>query len=274
MNAFRRKHAFNLLASIILLVLSAEGISAQNYNDTYLDTVKVEKSFLLNDYSSLGFEFGPSASRTMFSPTKKQGLLYSPQNFAVYYTKYTKMFGYMPYLAFKMGLRYSNEGYSFKEDKQTRRTPDVDGATKANIKIVDVPMMAMLHLDSEHFSAMADVGIYAGYRLSIERTGNNVEDAYLNDFHDYDRRFDYGLTGGIGFAYIFAPFEFQINANVRYSWGTLYDEDYYSDIYYRFAYPLDFSITAGVYYHLTKRTGRTRPQIKRDAYEKVYGKQK
>lgn len=253
--------------------LSCACLHAQEteYSETYLDTVQLKKVFLLNDFTSVGVEYGPSASMTLFNPTKKQGQLYNNQNFGFYVTRYSKMFGYMPYLALKMGVRYSTEGYLFKEDKETKKTPTVDGATQAMMKVVDVPMMLMLHLDSPHFSGMATVGIYGGYRLDIQREGNAVPPAFQNAFYDYEHRFDYGLTGGLGFALVFSPFEFQINANCRYSWSTLYDADYYSEYYYRFAYPLDFTLTAGIYYHLTRRTGKTRPQIKREARNSVYG---
>ena len=70
-------------------------------------------------------------------------------------------------------------------------------------------------------------------------------------------------------AFVFDPFEFHINLNVRYSWGTLYDYDYASPYYYRYAYPLDLSLTGGLYFHLTRRTGRSRGQIRREAIDRV-----
>lgn len=270
----RAQHTYSLILSMALAFL-CHGLNAQEveYSESYLDTVQLKKVFLLNDYTSVGVEYGPSASMTLFNPSKKQSQLYNYQNYAFYITKYTKMFGYMPYLALKMGVRYSTEGYQMKQDKETGRTPDVDGATSMMMKVVDLPMMAMLHVDATHFSGMVNVGIYGGYRLDIQREGNRVPPAYVNDFYDYEHRFDYGLTGGLGFALVFAPFEFQINANCRYSWCSLYDPDYSSEYYYRFAYPLDFTVTAGIYYHLTRRTGKTRPQIRREARNNVYGEQ-
>ncbi|HAY19138.1 MAG TPA: hypothetical protein DCY24_08190, partial [Rikenellaceae bacterium] len=55
-----------------------------------------------------------------------------------------------------------------------------------------------------------------------------------------------------------------------YSWGTLYDPDYASKDYYRFAYPFDIMVTAGVYFQLTRRTGRGKAQLRREAYQQVY----
>ena len=136
--------------------------------------------------------------------------------------------------------------------------------------VAEVPLMAHLHLDGLHYTIMADAGIYGGYRLNIKRTGDGVDESIVNSFLDTDRRFDYGLCGGVGFGLVFDPFEFHFNVNVRYSWGTIYDPDYVSKDYYRFAYPFDIMATAGVYFQLTRRTGRGKAQLRREAYNQVY----
>ncbi len=240
------------------------------YSDIYLDTVQVNRVFEINDYSLIGVEYGVSFNRMSFNPPYTQSTLYSPNTFGVFYTRYGKMFAYLPYFGFKVGLRYSHEGYKFKENKDTKVTPTVEGATQAVMDVVEVPFMAHLHLDGLHYKVMAEAGIYGGYRMNIKRTGENVDESIMNSFLDTDRRFDYGLCGGIGFGLVFEPLEFHINANVRYSWGTIYDPDYYSKDYYRFAYPFDVMVTAGVYFQLTRRTGRGKAQLKREAYQQVF----
>ncbi|MBQ0143846.1 MAG: hypothetical protein KBS78_01525, partial [Bacteroidales bacterium] len=70
-----------------------------------------------------------------------------------------------------------------------------------------------------------------GYRTSIDRIGDRLDAEFRNKFMEHEHRIDYGVTGGVGFALVLAPFEFQVNANVRYSWGTLYDCDYASKYY-------------------------------------------
>ena len=97
-----------------------------------------------------------------------------------------------------------------------------------------------------------------------------MDEAILNSFLETDRRLDYGICGGLGFGLVFDPVEFHINANLRYSWGTIYDPDYVSKDYYRFAYPFDVVVTAGVYFQLTRRTGRNKAQLRREAYQQVY----
>ena len=40
---------------------------------------------------------------------------------------------------------------------------------------------------------------------------------------------------------------------------------------YRFAYPMNFVLSAGIHVQLTKRTGKTNAQLKKMAKEMVYG---
>lgn len=248
----------------------ADTLKADLYSDIYLDTVKVNRVFELNDYSMIGVEYGVSFSRMLFNPPQTQTNLFSPNTFGIFYTRYGKMFNYLPYFGFKVGLRYSHEGYKFKENKDTKTTYNIEGATEAIMDVAEVPLMAHLHLDGLHYKIMADAGIYGGYRLNIKRTGDGVDESIVNSFLDTDRRFDYGLCGGVGFGLVFDPFEFHFNVNVRYSWGTIYDPDYVIKDYYRFAYPFDIMATAGVYFQLTRRTGRGKAQLRREAYNQVY----
>lgn len=245
-------------------------LETAKFTDEYLDTVRLDKRFVINDYSLFGVEYGASLCRMSFNPSKTQTNIFVPNTFGVFYTRYGKMFSYLPYFGFKVGVRYSHEGYKFKENKDTHETPVLEGATQAVIDLAEVPFMAHFHIDVLHFKVMADAGIYGGYRLSINRTGDNVPVNIKNSFLDTDRRLDYGLCGGVGFGLVFDPLEFHVNANVRYSWGTLYDPDYNSQYYYRFAYPFDVMVTAGIYFQLTRRTGKTKPELRREAYDQVY----
>lgn len=244
------------------------------YSDTYLDTVKINRVFEVNDYSLIGVEYGVSFSRMSFNPVYTQSTLFVPNTFGLFYTRYGKMFSYLPYFGFKAGLRYSHEGYKFKENKETGAMPDIEGASQAIIDVVELPFMAHMHLDGLHYKIMLDLGIYGGYRLNIKRTGDYVEEALANSFKDTDLRFDYGICGGLGFGLVFDPVEFHVNVNVRYSWGSIYEPDYVSKDYYRFAYPFDIMATAGIYFQLTRRTGRGKAQLKREAYQQVFNPDK
>ena len=86
---------------------------------------------------------------------------------------------------------------------------------------------------------------------------------------DYDRRFDYGIKGGAGIGLIFDPVEIHLMATYKYSMATLYDPDYMSPYYYRYAYPTNIIISAGLHFQLTKRVGKTKAQLRREAKQQL-----
>ncbi len=251
-----------------LLLTCAVLASAQDLRDS------LKKAFSINDYTLVGVEYGASLSRMQFNPSKTQTNLFVPNTYGVFLLKYGKLFDGSPNFGFKVGARYSHEGYKFKENKETGITPTLEGAESAVIDVVEMPFMAHFHSDGLHFKVMVDAGIYGGYRLGIERIGDRVREEVRHSFMEWDKRMDYGIAGGLGFGLVFNPLEFHVNANVRYSWGSLYEPDYVSKDFYRFAYPLDFMLTAGLYFQVTKRSGKTKAQIRREAYEQVYHPQK
>jgi hypothetical protein len=56
----------------------------------------------------------------------------------------------------------------------------------------------------------------------------------------------------------------------KHSLSTLYKPDYASTYYYRFAYPSNIIVSAGVHFQLTKRSGLTKKEIKKQARKIVY----
>lgn len=246
-------------------VVQAEEI----YTREYLDTVSVASAHKINDYPMIGFEYGISGSQMLFNPTKKQQTLFTPRYFGVMFTKYGKMFGYMPYFGVSAGLFYGQDGYKTKPSKEGVY-PTVDGAIQAVYDYVEVPVLAHFHIDAANFKLMVDGGFFGGYRLKVHRTGDGVPSEYIDSFYDYDRRIDYGLKGGAGFGLMFDPVEIHIMARVRWSESSLYKPDYNSAYYYRFANPLDVTVTAGLYFQLGKRKGRTKAELRQAAKEQVW----
>lgn len=249
-------------------------IDVASYTDEMLDTVSVNKKLSLNDYSMFGIEYGGTLSQVMWNPSQQQKTLFLPNNIGITFTTYGKMFGYMPFFGLQTGIFYGHEGYQFEHNENTGYTYKVAGAEKAIIEMVEVPVMSHLHIDLWNFKLIAQIGFYAGYRLSIERfpgeTGTVAEEI-RHSFLDTDRRFDYGIKGGAGVGLVFDPFEIHLQAMYKHAFASLYDPDYNSPYYYRYAYPQNIIISLSVHYHLTKRSGRTKAQIKKMAKDYVYG---
>lgn len=244
------------------------------FSDEYLDTVKVRSKRKLNDYSMIGFSYGATFCNTDYNPSKhNRAWIFAPNYFSATFTHYEKLFGYLPYFGYSIGIAYGHEGGGFKDNPKTGKPyGDVNGATRFLMSVVEVPAMAQFHVDFDPMRLLACVGVYGGYRLDIDRSGPYMDKNYVNTFRDYERRWDFGLQGGAGIAFVFAPVELHINAMLRWAWSSLYEPNYNSPYYYRFAYPLDVTVTAGLHFHLSKRRGKTTSELKKQAYEYVYGK--
>lgn len=249
-----------------------------SYTDTltneFLDTVNVKKKLKLNDYSMIGVQYGVGLSQVMWNPSQKQDMLFMPVNFGITFTKYGKMFGYMPYFGFQAGIFYGQEGYQFEYNEDKDYTYKIAGAEKAVIDVVEVPVLSHLHFDLWHMKIIAQIGFYAGYRLSIHRypgkTGY-VAPENVRSFLPTDKRFDYGIKGGLGFGLVFDPIEIHIQAMYKHAFSSLYEPEHASPYYYRFAYPSNIIISAGVHFQLSKRSGMSKAQLKKQAKEIVYG---
>lgn len=244
--------------------------------DEQLDTINVKKKLSINDYTMFGVQYGAGLSQVIWNPSQKQDMVFTPLNVGFTFTTYQKMFGYMPYFGFQVGAFYAREGYQFKYNKDKDYTYKIEGAEKALIDVVEVPMFFQFHYDMWNFKIMAQLGCFGGYRLSIQRfpgiTGSVSEDV-RNSFMDTDRRWDYGIKGGVGFGLVFDPIEIHFQAMYKHSLSSLYEPDHYSKYYYRFAYPSNIIISVGVHYHLTKRSGKTKAEIKAMAKDMIYNPQ-
>lgn len=267
----------------MLLVLAALPLNAQNLPAGFeADTVAfVRPKGMVNDYSMIGVNFGPTFSRMVLNPSGyHQRWLYNPWYVSLTYIKNMKMFDFLPYFGYQVGIAYAHEGYQFAENEKSHYLHRIDGATEASYSMVEVPFLIHGHFDASHFKFMLNAGPYIGYRLSIERRGQLSTDtdalAIANSFVEHDRRWDYGIYAGVGFALVFDPIELHFNAiGHAWSWGSIYAPDSnpepYKKYYYRFAYPMDINFTFGIYFQLGKRYGKTSAQLRHQAYEIVYG---
>ena len=284
----RLKTIYILLALILIPTVSLQAREKKKQNliietavdsipDIVLDTINVNKKTFINDYSMIGVQYGAGLSQVMWNPSQRQEMILMPYNFGVTFTRYGKMFGYMPYFGFQVGVFYGQEGYQFKKNEDTGYTYTIQGADKAIMDVIEVPVLSHMHIDFWKMKVMADIGFYVGSRLNIHRfpfNGEYKNDAYAemqNSFLETDNRLDYGIKGGVGFGFIFDPVEIHIKAAYKHALSSLYEPDHYSKYYYRYAYPSNIIVSVGLHFHLTKRTGRTKAELKKEAKELVYG---
>lgn len=274
-----------LLSSAVLLVsallanaqtdIDAEFFSLpENVTPEYLDSVEI-KSVKPNDYWEIGVYGGASLQYGLFNPTRlvKWHLNYPVNGFSV--IRHFTMFGIFPNMGMEFGMQQNYEGYEFKTNEETGSRSTESGAYKISMKVPEVFFLSHFHIDaSEYFKLIVKAGLYGGYRTSIERTLDEAYEAsayteFVNAFRDYDRRWTYGVQGGLGFGIMLDPIEIHFNVQVKWGWESFWEPDYASPYYYRFAYPLDLAPTFGIYYHLTPRHGHTRSQLRKMAKEIV-----
>lgn len=237
----------------------AQALDTVSYSDEYLDTVNVKKALAINDYTLLGVHYGVGLNQMNWTPSMEQKMFFTPVNVGISWTRYGKMFGYMPYFGIQIGALYTKEGYRLKEGYK------VQGASTAVMQIIEMPVLAHIHYDFWKMKLMVNIGFYGAYRLSIQRIGDAVRDEYEYNFTETDYRWDYGIKGGAGFGFIFDPVEIHFNAWYKYGFGSLYKPNYYSEYYYRFATASNFVFTVGLHFQITKRTGKTNHELKKEA---------
>lgn len=242
---------------------------------SYLDSVKINIA-TPNDYWMIGVFGGASVQYGYFNPDRL--VRWQPQ-YPVYgfsIVRHYTMFGLFPNMGMEFGAQMNYEGYEFKENKETSSRFTESGAYKAMITVPEAFFLSHFHIDiGSHFKIMAKVGLYGGYRWKITRVldesfiGVESYEEYVHAFKDYDRRWSYGVEGGVGVGLMFNPVEFHIMVNGKWGWSSFWKPDYASPYYYRYAYPLDAGVTFGIYYQLTPRYGHTRGQLKKLARKMV-----
>lgn len=266
------KRLLTLLCTALLcvpaLAQTEEEIDA--WSDAKLDSIQVEKQFLINDYSMIGVQYGYGLLNTWFNPYRETRWFHAPVSFGITWTKYAKMFGLYPYFGLQVGVLYGHQGFAFPTDDETGTTPTLDGMTAARLDVIEIPVLLQGHLDAGPVKFLVDAGLYGGYRLRIERFGETVPAEEVHAFKSTDYRYDYGLKGGVGIAYQFDRVEIHLKGTFKWALQSYYHPDYYSKYYYRFSNPYDVNISVGVHFLLEKRRGRTRSQLREEARRQVY----
>lgn len=236
--------------------------------NAYLDSIDVQVA-PPNDYWMAGVFGGASMQYGYFNPDRLVKPAWSMPVYGFSVIRYFTMFGIFHNMGLEFGAQQNYEGYEFKMNKETGFRTVESGAYRAVMKVPEVFLNSHFHMDmNEYFKILAKLGIYGGYRQSIQRTLDPdyaeipAYQSMQTQFRDYDRRYSYGIQGGLGIAVMLSPVEFHINAQVKWGWNSFWNPDYNSPYSYRFAYPLDACVTFGVYYQFTPRYGHTRRQLR------------
>ncbi len=242
---------------------------------SYLDSVDI-KIAPPNNYWLVGAYGGASLQMGFFNPDRNTTTQWAGPVVGFSIMRHFTMFGLFPNMGLEFGGQLNYEGYQFKTNPETGARATESGAYKVVMKVPEAYLLSHFHIDmGEYFKIMAKVGLYGGYRMSIERTLDpdyetyDVYKEHQYSFQDYDRRLSYGLQGGLGLGVMIAPFEFHVNAQVKWGWESFWRPDYASPYYYRYAYPLDGVVSFGIYYQLSPRHGHTRGQLKKLARKMV-----
>lgn len=243
----------------------------QEVTSEYLDTTAIQV-VKPNDYWLVGVYGGASFQYGNFNPHRsvRWVVQYPVYGFSV--IRHFTMFGIFPNMALELGAQMNYEGYEFKRNKETGYIPTESGAYKVMMTVPEAFMLSHFHIDmGDHFKLLAKVGLYGGYRTAITRIPDEPYAKsstfldYEHAFRDYDKRFSYGVKGGLGFGLMFDPFEIHVTVHVKWGWNSFWQPDYYSPYYYRFGYPLDGGVNIGLYYQLSPRHGHSRAQLRKMA---------
>lgn len=267
---------FTCILSRAQVNLEAEFFSLPDtVTNEYLDTVSI-KAQKPNDYWMVGVYGGASLHFGYFNPSRLIEPMFQYPVYGFSVVRHFTMFGIYPNMGFELGAQMNYEGYQYKANKETGYRAVESGAYKAMIKTPEAYILSHFHIDAgEYFKFIAKVGLYGGYRTQIHRVlDDDYADVpfyqeYVDKFRDYDKRWTYGLQGGVGFGIMVNPVEFHVNVQIKWGWNSFWQPDSASQFYYRFGYPLDGAITFGVYYQLTPRHGHSGAQLRKLARKMV-----
>ena len=256
--------------------LDAEFFSLpEEVTNSYLDSMTIQ-SVKPNDYWMVGGYGGAALLFGYFNPTRSTRLFPNYPLYGVSVVRYFKMFGIFANMGAEFGFQHNIEGYEFKTNETTGYRSTESGAYKAVMEVPEVFLLSHFHFDmGEYVKLIAKAGLYGGYRMNIHRTLDSPYDTYesyqafVDTFQDYDRRYSYGVQAGLGMALMVNPFELHLMVQGKWSWSSYWQPDYASEYYYRFGYPMDLGVTAGLYYQLTPRHGHTRAQLRKLARKMV-----
>ncbi len=183
----------------------------------------------------IGIRYDFSFTGVTMTPDMNIKSINSPFNIAILYTYYQPKWGTLDFFGLQTGLRYTS--YGFKNDKYFFEN------FEQRVTAFELPLLSAFHFDiKDQFRVLLSIGPFAGYRAFTTKD---------NGFDCFDIRFDYGIEGGLGFAYRLKDIvEFHLEGVFRYSFAMLYHPEKFSSLSWIYTYPWQVSICLGVHFRL------------------------
>lgn len=198
------------------------------------DTAVVIKPVKASEHL-LGVKYDFSFTGVTMTPEMGVKAINSPINVAVLYTYYHPQWSVIDIFGIQTGFRYTtygfvNDEYDFEHFEQT-------------VSVIELPLISAFHVDlGEHFRILISIGPFVGYRFATTKD---------NGFDCFDNRFDYGIQGGAGLAYIIGKrFELHLEGTFHYSLSMLYHPEKMSSVSWLYSYPWQASISLGFHVKL------------------------
>jgi hypothetical protein len=169
----------------------------------------VNKYFGINfGYGVAGVMFQPDLKQTSYSGSYSGGLSF----------KYVGE----KYMAFQAELNYTHRGY--------KMTVDNSNIPSRTYNSVILPIMAQGNVTYKSISVLVNLGCYASYMLNSEYQ-TNATNGTINSY-DYefflkrDRRYEFGVLGGVGLGLKLNPILLQVESRYYYGLTNIYNPDY------------------------------------------------
>ncbi|WP_320051546.1 outer membrane beta-barrel protein [uncultured Acetobacteroides sp.] len=164
----------------------------------------------------LGINFGYGMSGVMFQPDLKQ------TSYAGSYSGGLS-FRYVgeKYMSFQAELNYTHRGY---------KKPEIgDSIYTRTYNSIMLPIMAQGNVTYKRVSVLLNLGCYVNYMLDSKDQIKTKGITYKNDYEFFlkrDRRYEFGVLGGVGLGLKLNPFMLQVESRYYYGLTNLYNPDY------------------------------------------------
>lgn len=178
--------------------------------------------FSQEHYFGVKGAYGMSSIR--FQPFRGDRESVSGMDFGIAYKLYAEK-----YMGTQIELNRVQRGYKLTTvttitDATTGAEEEETTITTSSGNAIELPMMAQGNLRFGGFRILVNAGVFGSYMLSQEQevevhNDSGISVSRTDGFSDRDRRFEYGILGGGGFAFQLKKVELQVEARYQYSLG-------------------------------------------------------